>query len=213
MKLIIAFMSLFWVAFSTPSFQSQYVEDFEKGFKYVRDHQQELAGMTGEELLSHLRTTYGVSQSIQIQTLDEVLQQGSGQWSAELNRMLRELNSGIFDSQSFEDFLRKLVIFENDANGLNSNERQAALLYIRNFRDILMLFHTTLQYYNNCCDANTVAWWPKWGRCVAGILGGTGSGALAGAAIGAVSAVGIGAIPGGIIGGISGGLTAAASFC
>lgn len=55
--------------------------------------------------------------------------------------------------------------------------------------------------------------WRKWGRCVAGIVGGAGSGALGGAAVATVPTLGIGAVAGAIIGGISGGLVGASAAC
>ena len=55
-------------------------------------------------------------------------------------------------------------------------------------------------------------WWASWGKCAAGILGGTGTGGLAGAGIGSV-VPGLGTAAGAVIGGISGGLTGAVAAC
>lgn len=55
-------------------------------------------------------------------------------------------------------------------------------------------------------------WWNQWGRCVAGITGGTGAGALGGAGVGsAVPVLGTGV--GATVGGVSGALTGAAASC
>lgn len=63
-------------------------------------------------------------------------------------------------------------------------------------------------------------WWQKWGKCVAGTLGGYYGGALAGCAVGGgvgATAAGVGAVPGcavgAAVGAIGGALTGAASSC
>ena len=54
--------------------------------------------------------------------------------------------------------------------------------------------------------------WNRYGKCVAGMLGGLGTGALGGAAVGSAVPV-IGTIGCSILGGISGFLAGAASTC
>lgn len=55
-------------------------------------------------------------------------------------------------------------------------------------------------------------WWSSWGKCTAGILGGTGTGGLGGAAAASVIP-GLGTVAGAIIGGVCGGLAGAAAAC
>jgi len=56
------------------------------------------------------------------------------------------------------------------------------------------------------------SWWQRWGRCAAGIVGGTGLGVLTGAAAGSVVPA-LGTVAGGILGGIFGGLSGASVAC
>lgn len=72
---------------------------------------------------------------------------------------------------------------------------------------------STLKVDQNDADGYvSYGWWDSWGRCTAGVVGGTGGGALAGAGVGTTVPV-IGTTIGGVVGGVSGGLTGAAASC
>ncbi len=61
------------------------------------------------------------------------------------------------------------------------------------------------------------SWWKRWGKCVAGTLGGAITGGLGGCGIGSAAGLGFGSVPGcgvgAVVGGIGGGLTGAAASC
>jgi hypothetical protein len=199
-----------------PIINSQNVEDFEKGFKYVLDNQDQFAKMNEEQFIDALKSHFNVTGTVRIQTLSEVLQEGNHQWSNDVTVLLREFNNNVQASASFEDFLRALTTFENGASRLNSLERPRVLKYIKEILEIMMLLVDELQYYPYCCDyldLDARSWWDKWGKCAAAILGGASSGALGGAAIGTAAVPAIGTIVGGVVGGISGGLTGAMAGC
>lgn len=59
---------------------------------------------------------------------------------------------------------------------------------------------------------STDSWWKRWGKCVAGTVGGAVTGGLGGALGGSAVPV-IGTVAGGVAGAVGGGLTGAAGFC
>lgn len=220
MKLIVVLFSMLWIPLSNLSEKpitestSPYVEDFEKGFRYVMDNQQMFVNMNSDQFVQHVQQHFNVSTSIRIRTLDEILKDGKVTWSTDVNRILSDLNQAINSSETFADFLKKLVVLENEANRLTPVERDKVKQFLADLKLILILFDESLQYYGNCCDFDDLAsWWERFGKCVTGILGGVGTGALGGAAIGAIATVGIGVLPGAVVGGIAGGLTAASNLC
>jgi hypothetical protein len=193
---------------------AQTVQDFEHGFKYVLDNQDQFAGMTEDQFVTALKKQFNVTSEVRIQTLSEVLQQGNHKWSGDVTRLLTEFNNSIKTSKDFEEFLKGLTIFENGASKLNSDEKVRVLQYIKLVREIMKLIDTDLQFYVYCCDTfDMKSWWDKWGKCVAAIVGGTGTGVIAGAAAGTVPLPGLGTITGAIVGGIFGGLSGASKGC
>lgn len=61
-------------------------------------------------------------------------------------------------------------------------------------------------------NKNEGSWWEKWGRCAAGILGGTGAGGIGGAAAGSVLP-GLGTVAGAIAGALCGAFSGAVAGC
>ena len=193
---------------------AQYFDDFETGFKYVLDNQDQFANMTEDQFISSLKNHFKISATVQVQTLTEVLQEGNYSWSNDVTALLTEFNKKIQTSADYAEFLKALGTFENGASKLNSEEKLRVLRYLKEIGDIMKLLYEDLQHYPYCCDYDLMkSWWDNWGKCAAAIVGGAGTGVIAGAAAGTVPLPGLGTLMGGIIGGVFGGLSGAAKGC
>ncbi|HEY9047494.1 MAG TPA: hypothetical protein VIN08_16425 [Ohtaekwangia sp.] len=121
-----------------------------------------------------------------------------------LSKLRKEVLNDQTDNIVKSKFLSKIALFEKFVN------------YIQE-KVAFNITHTTAKEDDSKCKG----WWPCWGKCAAGILGGAGTGALtfglAGAAVGTVTLPVIGTVSAGAVGAIggaiTGGLTGAVSSC
>ena len=119
--------------------------------------------------------------------------------------------------EEYQKHLNNLLENVKNSN-INISEKQILV-------DNILLTNAFINWTETLSSDNIYAkrpgWWIRWGRCVAGILGGAGTGALtfglAGAAVGTIALPIVGTVSAGLVGAIggavAGGLTGAAASC
>ena len=206
--------------------QSDFTSEYEKGYKHVTENLDKYSkAKTKDELVNQIREDFEIREEVKVYSLSEITSNPKllGD-SKEMNTLLIKLNSGIESSKTYVEFLDVLATFEQGARkDLSGDESKNALEYAKLFKEIMEATKNDLQFHNRFTsdyEGELVGWWSSWGKCAAGIVGGTLTGGVAGAGIGGGLGLLLGGAPvvpgaiiGGIVGAIGGGLTGAAAAC
>jgi len=133
-----------------------------------------------------------------------------------IDAVIDEIEVGLINSSSAVNFTNLLEekFDEITISEMHIENKDFLLQYITLYKTSVEFISSNLDIIANQNGVlkSTQGWWSDWGRCAAGILGGTGLGALGGGAAGSVIPV-LGTTAGLIIGGIAGGLSGAAASC
>lgn len=146
-----------------------------------------------------------------------------GSYPRETQQYINRIKNAVYDAKNSSDFIS---IINNIKREITGNPLLSELLRMKllavstalvRFSDMMEnLIRLNQNYFDprgsSMFEKSNCDWWCRWGKCLAGILGGGFFGALNGAMAG-TSLPGLGTLAGGVLGGVFGGIGGATAAC